>query len=573
MSETPLTYAELFAGAGGLSMGLELAGWDAVAHAEIEPHARAVLRKHWPDCRLDGDVSAVNGADYRGTTLLSGGSPCQDLSVAGKRSGMTEGSGTRSSLYFEQVRIWQESGAPYFLWENVLGAFSSNNGRDFAAVLSALVGAAIPVPADGWQSGGVAAGPTGVAAWRVLDAQFFGVSQRRRRVFVLGARAGGVDPAEVLAVSEGLRGDFTAGGQAWESITADARGGVEGAGVIGWDDECNADGRVVGSFAVGGAASATRRAGVVAFHPTQDPINGPVSPALGVTTGGMNVLAFAENQRGETRTSDIMPQVTVGGGKTGQGYPAILAPPAPPPQVVPAHPPLAVTVAFRTDQEPELSGVDVCHTLDTGSKSGGGQIPAVLSFKPSHYTRGKDGAPSPIAAPLSADADRGDQEQVVIVLRNREGKPGPLAFDTKQDGASASEIAPTLTAMQHRDGNPNGGGQMGVLVPGTFRMVAFGEYTDDGTASTVKARDFKDATDLAVPASGIPRRLMPIETERLMGWPDHHTALGIDEDGREYALSDTARYRLCGNGVASPVAAWIGWRLRLALHPEPTPKA
>src|SRR5690606_7749441 len=133
-----------------------------------------------------------------------GGSPCQDLSIAGKRAGMTEGSGTRSSLYFEQVRILQESEAPYFLWENVLGALSSNNGRDFAAVLSALVGAAVPVPSDGWQSAGVAAGPAGVAAWRVLDAQFFGVPQRRRRVFVLGARAGGVDPAEVLLDGDGV---------------------------------------------------------------------------------------------------------------------------------------------------------------------------------------------------------------------------------------------------------------------------------------------------------------------------------------------------------------------------------
>lgn len=83
-----LTYAELFAGAGGLSMGLEAGGFHAVAHAEIEPHARAVLRRRWPGVRLDGDVTQINGADYAGVTLLSGGSPCQDLSVAGKRAGL-----------------------------------------------------------------------------------------------------------------------------------------------------------------------------------------------------------------------------------------------------------------------------------------------------------------------------------------------------------------------------------------------------------------------------------------------------------------------------------------------------
>ena len=95
-------------------------------------------------------------------------------------------------------------------------------------------------------------------------------------------------------------------------------------------------------------------------------------------------------------------------------------------------------------------------------------------------------------------------------------------------------------------------------------MTAFGEYVSDGTASTIKARDYKDATEHEV--SGVPRRLTPRECERLMGWADDWTALGIDEQGREYQLSDTARYKLCGNGVASPVAAWIGHRIKNTLE-------
>ena len=97
----------------------------------------------------------------------------------------------------------------------------------------------------------------------------------------------------------------------------------------------------------------------------------------------------------------------------------------------------------------------------------------------------------------------------------------------------------------------------------TARMTAFGEYVSDGTALTIKARDYKDATDLVF--GGVPRRLTPRECERLMGWADDWTATGTDEQGREYQLSDTARYKLCGNGVASPVAAWIGLRLRGAI--------
>jgi DNA (cytosine-5)-methyltransferase 1 len=115
---------------------------------------------------------------------------------------MVEGSGTRSSLFYEQLRIWNESGAPYLLWENVPGALSSHRGRDFAALLSAIVGATVPVPAGGWRSGGVAAGRDAVAAWRLLDLQHFGVPQQRLRVVVLAARTGGADPAEVLALGD-----------------------------------------------------------------------------------------------------------------------------------------------------------------------------------------------------------------------------------------------------------------------------------------------------------------------------------------------------------------------------------
>lgn len=167
-----------------------------VAHAEIEPHARAVLRHHWPDTPLHGDVTQVNWAQYAGQVdLVAGGSPCQDLSVAGKRAGLA---GARSGLFYELIRAWHETGATYCLWENVDGARSSNNGEDFAAVLSAFVGATITVPSDGWRGSGVAAGRTAVAAWRVLDLRFFGAPQRRVRIFVLVARAGGCDPAKIL---------------------------------------------------------------------------------------------------------------------------------------------------------------------------------------------------------------------------------------------------------------------------------------------------------------------------------------------------------------------------------------
>lgn len=351
-----LTYAELFAGAGGMSMGLEAGGFAPFAHAEIEPHARAVLRKHWPDTRLDGDVTKINGADYRGITLLSGGSPCQDLSVAGKRAGIIDG--TRSSLFFEQVRIWQESEAPYFLWENVGGALSSNSGRDFAAVLSALVGSPVTVPADGWRGGGgVVAGRAAVAAWRVLDLQHFGPPQRRVRVFVLAARASGVDPAEVLALAEGVCGHPSPRQQAREGITGRFAGGpaisinnesrgeaVEGgvaplraghrhqAAVIAIGEATARQGAAHGSSAMIGRPGdpmftlTSKQHGVFAFHHTQDPISGAVSPAIGGTTEGMGVvqpLVVGGRDKGAGDSYDNTPIVVAMRGREGGNMPEV----------------------------------------------------------------------------------------------------------------------------------------------------------------------------------------------------------------------------------------------------------
>ena len=463
------TYAELFAGAGGLSMGLDMAGWEPAAHAEIEPHARAILRKHWPDTRLDGDVSQVNGADYAGITLLSGGSPCQDLSIAGKRQGMTEGSGTRSSLYFEQVRIWQESNAPYFLWENVLGALSSNTGRDFAAVLSALVGAAVPVPDDGWRSAGVASGPTGVAAWRVLDAQYFGVPQRRRRVFVLGARAGGVDPAEVLSLRESVSGHPPESRTKGEGVAANPRNGVAPTLDAGeWRGPNRNQGGVIadGNYAEGWAGC----------------------------------LTPWDNQSKRVFASDgVFPSLQAAE-KSGQQQPAVL------------------TYEWH-NQDSRIKPVEIASSLNLNAEGREGHL--ILPLTGTLFTKQGFGD---YAATPNADA---------LDVRS-----GP-------DNVAATDLV--VYAIQNPEMESKGQNGLGISEA-------------NAPMFTLESRGHG-----VVPSIGIPRRLMPVECERLMGWPDGHTAAGVAEQGREYALSDTARYKLCGNGVATPVAAWIGVRLKAAL--------
>lgn len=190
-----------------------------------------------------GDITKINGATAPIVDCIIGGSPCQDLSIAGKRAGLA---GERSGLYMEQIRVTREmrehdrangrSGEfirpRYMVWENVPGAFSSNHGKDFAAVLEEAVKIAepeappVPVPEKGWPTSGCLMGDGWSVAWRVLDAQFWGVPQRRRRI-VLIADFGGQSAPEVLFVRKSVSGDSEPGGETREGF---AGGSAESTG-------------------------------------------------------------------------------------------------------------------------------------------------------------------------------------------------------------------------------------------------------------------------------------------------------------------------------------------------------
>ena len=221
----------LFSGAGGLDLGLERAGMTIVGHCELDPTARQVLARHWPDVPCHPDVTTLDGRDWYGRVdVVAGGSPCTDLSMAGRRAGLA---GEHSGLFWHQCRIATESAARWVVWENVYGALSSNDGRDFAAVLWGLTGFMPAVPADGWRTVGVCVGVDRTAVWRVLDAQWFGVAQRRRRVFVVAGPAGECGP-EVLvepeSVPRGARPSRTAG----QEVAGTLGGGSPGRG---WSDD------------------------------------------------------------------------------------------------------------------------------------------------------------------------------------------------------------------------------------------------------------------------------------------------------------------------------------------------
>ena len=216
----------LFDGSGGFPLAACLCGITPVWASEVEPYPIAVTRSRFPTMKHLGDISRVNGAEIEPVDVITFGSPCQDLSVAGKRAGLKhEANGdeetTRSGLFMEAIRIITEmreatNGVyPRFaIWENVPGAFSSNKGRDFRIVLEEFIKIVEPeavmpdVPQGGWARADCYRGDGWSLAYRTLDAQYWGVPQRRRRIYLV-ADFTGQSAGKILFEREGLRGYFT----------------------------------------------------------------------------------------------------------------------------------------------------------------------------------------------------------------------------------------------------------------------------------------------------------------------------------------------------------------------------
>lgn len=274
----------LFDGSGGFPLASVLCGIEPVWASEIEPFPIRVTRKRFPYMKHYGDISKIDVNDLEPVDLITGGSPCQDMSVAGKRQGMSkkcpqctfttvgnkdidtcpecgaELEYTRSGLFMDQIRIVKEmrekdeleqlrSGRTaeyirprFMLWENVVGAFSSNGGEDFRAVLEETARikdktAVIPRPPKGkWQSSGCIVGDGYSIAWRVLDAQYWGVPQRRRRI-ALVADFGGQSAGEILFKRDGLQRNFTESRKTWQGIAGNLTESLGEAGSIILDDQ------------------------------------------------------------------------------------------------------------------------------------------------------------------------------------------------------------------------------------------------------------------------------------------------------------------------------------------------
>lgn len=272
--------ASLFDGIGGFPLAATMLGIEPVWASEIEKFPIGVAKERFSNMRHLGSVCDIKGAEVEPIDTITFGSPCQDLSVAGKRAGM--GEGTRSGLFSEAVRIIKEmrdgtekTFPRYAVWENVPGAYSSNHGEDFRAVIESLAKVAeaeisIPLPQDGkWEPAGLVEGDGWSIAWRTLDAQFWGVPQRRKRIFLV-ADFGGDRASEIFFEREGVSRNPAQSGSSGQEVTGDVENGVRVAGFkAGQGAKAHGIGYAEEQSPTLGAEAATP---TICLHATQDPI-------------------------------------------------------------------------------------------------------------------------------------------------------------------------------------------------------------------------------------------------------------------------------------------------------------
>lgn len=330
-----MKYGSVCSGIEAASKAWEPLGWKPAWFSEIEPFPSAVLAHHWPEVTNLGDMTkiadAVRAGEVEAPDVLIGGTPCQAFSIAGLREGLSDDRGQLTLSYVELANAIdakrRERGEPeaIIVWENVPGVLSSKDNA-FGCFLAGLAGESSELqPAGGkWTHAGCVSGPERVIAWRVLDAQFFGVAQRRRRVFVVASARKGFDPAAVLFELDSVRRDSAPRRETQKAVAALTARGV---GTCGADDNQAQAGHLI-AFGGGNTAghidvaTACTAHGIrldfdtetFAVHGTQDPdTNRELAHTLGRNNGQENAcIAFSYKDNGADATSDLSPKIRAG---------------------------------------------------------------------------------------------------------------------------------------------------------------------------------------------------------------------------------------------------------------------
>lgn len=554
----------LFDGSGGFPLAASMCGITPVMAAEVEPYPIAVTKSRFPKMKHLGNVQNVRGGEIEPVDVITFGSPCQDLSVAGKRKGLKHAENgddetTRSGLFMEAVRIIKEMREAtngiyprYAVWENVPGAFSSNKGEDFRTVLDELIKISEPdavmpdVPKAGWAYADCYSGDGWSLAYRVFDAQYWGVPQRRRRIYLVadfrGGRAG-----KILFEREGVRGYFAEGRTPWQTTAGNVESGA------GTDDRA---GEACGTF---------QNTGVGWWNKSD------IGATLRTPTGGESVLA------------NVVVQAAGFDGKMGAkagniGYKDETAP------TLNAGKVMTVCVKEQHlfenhSQDTRFKGpLKVCPMLPAQLGTGGNNTPFVVEGAPVYCLQGNG-----IDRALTAGCNgKGWKEGQSYTLNTIDRPAVVYCMATGQANAEiCKEICPTLNCNHE---------QPIILDRAYFNQGQNAKFDPqlygDGICPTLVARG-----PHAVQVRYIVRRLTPTECARLQGFPDKwghpdkketltddeyrfwlevrntHAAINgkaVKEYTNAQMLtwynklhSDSAEYKMWGNGIALPNALYV----------------
>ncbi|MBG0672920.1 phage N-6-adenine-methyltransferase [Enterobacter hormaechei] len=384
-----MKYGSVCSGIEAASKAWEPLGWKPAWFSEIEPFPSAVLANHWPEITNLGDMTkiadAVRAGDVEAPDVLVGGTPCQAFSIAGLREGLSDDRGQLTLSYVELANAIdakrRERGEPesIIVWENVPGVLSSKDNA-FGCFLAGLAGESSELqPAGGkWTHAGCVSGPERVIAWRVLDAQFFGVAQRRRRVFVVASTRKGFDPAAVLFELDCVRRDSAPRRETQKAVAALTARGV---GTCGPDDNQAQAGHLI-AFGGGNTAghidvaTACTAHGIrldfdtetFAVHGTQDPdTNCELAHTLGRNNGQENAcIAFSYKDNGADATSDLSPTIRAGNHDKSHAN---------------SGQPPAIAYAFKAGQGAKAGGIGYAEEQSptlTSASSGTNLAPAVM---------------------------------------------------------------------------------------------------------------------------------------------------------------------------------------------------
>lgn len=551
-----VTLGSLFDGSGGFPLGGVLAGITPIWASEIEPFPVRVTTVRFPNMKHYGDISMMKGSEVEPVDIISFGSPCQNLSVAGKREGLD---GDRSSLFYEAIRIIREMREAtdgkyprYIVWENVPGAFSSNKGEDFKAVLNEICKVkdeqvSVPKPAK-WENAGRIMGDGFSIAWRLLDAQYWGVPQRRQRIYLVADFDGG-SAGKILFESEGLSGYSAQSFKSWQSS---ANGTSEGIGENGCGlmfENHSQDTRYRGPLEVAQTVSSTYGTGG-----NNQPFVVERPRAFGVCAKNSNSMKSDNPNSGfyEANTSRCL-DANGGNPTCNQG---------------------GIAVIEGNGSRPSHKGdgykeSDVMYTLNATEQH-------AVAFAEVHATlSANDGPKGP-----SSQMMKNPEENFVGEVSYGIGRPAMnQGYNAKFSFQIEEEVEPTLVAS----------GASGVAHPRfSSSKASFFTEANEECANTLVATDYKDPPIVndGDELDYIVRRLTPTECARLQGFPDwwcdglgipdpsdedvakwrevfevHAKAIGKDTKPKSDAQikkwlknpqSDSAEYKMWGNGVALP---------------------